>query len=639
MTPGVPIDLFTMSYFSRNAEAFRDELEVYLDSEPGEDDSRLEEIPLRLQEIEDHGDSGPVARIVQLLGTALGANRNWQGPFREKGLLAHVAQKIDPATTSSELSKQYLRVIGNSVADNDQNRDVFISIIPKLSHFLDQEPLRQTILAVLLNICNDYEPAQTAAAKSRVDARIAALLAAGQIPEEATELATDLLTWTTENLTEAEFQEPLSLQTFGNILSVAHQFDEDNYHDHVAIIAHYLQQQEFLKKVVDAEIVGDLVDLVLDYESRLEAEDIEAVLGILSTPKSPDESPSEETNILVMVQLINALAAISGSDSFIQTFHTHSPLIQKVVSNLRHPKPAPFTVLACIILGNVATSDEASTRLVKDMNIHTPILEILSTSQIPAILYAAAGLVRHLTFPEGNRTALGDAGLIDICCNLLVKNDPSVRGEAAAIIGKLCTNNLSNIRRVIEDSVPSGLTLAQAPGIGTPNQPKILDHIITQALAPAPPVPSTSMKNISIEVGRLIVSILRYLGQTQQNSVDNGLLVHLYQIPLIARPVARLVRQRFFAEPRSEGLLGLGLMAQSNAGASCVRNEIQEDPGLLEAMKELATEGKKEASGIGRDRQNALVLLHGLTNNGVDGDLEQKEKIANLMTELSTFEI
>ena len=75
MTPSVLFELFAMSHFSRNAEAFRDELEIYLNSEPNGNDPRLEEIPLRLQDIEKNGDTGLIAGIVKLLGTALGANR------------------------------------------------------------------------------------------------------------------------------------------------------------------------------------------------------------------------------------------------------------------------------------------------------------------------------------------------------------------------------------------------------------------------------------------------------------------------------------------------------------------------------------------------------------------------------------
>ena len=92
----------------------------------------------------------------------------------------------------------------------------------------------------------------------------------------------------------------------------------------------------------------------------------------------------------------------------------------------------------------------------------------------------------------------------------------------------------------------------------------------------------------------------------------------------MARPIARLVRQRFYADARSEGLLGLGLMAQTPEGALGVANEVKADEGLLDAIKEFAGEQKsgdaqtqKSNESAGRDYQNALVLLHGLATNGV----------------------
>jgi hypothetical protein len=93
------------------------------------------------------------------------------------------------------------------------------------------------------------------------------------------------------------------------------------------------------------------------------------------------------------------------------------------------------------------------------------------------------------------------------------------------------------------------------------------------------------------------------------------------ECPDIARPLARLVRQRFYADARSEGLLGLGLMAQSNEGAARVIKELKEDDGLLEAIKDFA-EGKdggveQQDRAAGRDYQNAMVLLQALQNHWV----------------------
>lgn len=46
----------------------------------------------------------------------------WQMPFREAGILAHAIKELGRSSTPARLAKQYLRVIGNSVADNSSSK-------------------------------------------------------------------------------------------------------------------------------------------------------------------------------------------------------------------------------------------------------------------------------------------------------------------------------------------------------------------------------------------------------------------------------------------------------------------------------------------------------------------------------------
>lgn len=449
---------------------------------------------------------------------------------------------------------------------------------------------------------------------------LASYIIEGAVPEEALDYATDLLHSTTEKLSPTQLVDDVSLKVFGNILKASMPYNEDHFQEYLSILVHYLQDSAFQQKVATADNLERLVDLMLDFETRLSTEDIDAVFRELSTQTESDVTRSEETSVVIMVRLASSLAAISASDAFVNSFTSHCPLMEKVKSKLLSADASPFQICACVMFGNLANSDRVCIDMVEDMGLHEPLIRILSTGRESALLYAAAGFMRHLTFPEVNRSSLGQAGLIETCCRLLAGNDPAVRGEAAAIICKLVSNNLSNIERVVHGNIPEGVAAIDAEGIALPARPTILYYIVTQALAPSAPLPSTTMKNPMIELGRSVVSILRYIGQSKvQQDVD--VVAHsVFATPAVARPVARLVRQRFYADARSEGLLGLGLMAQSPEGAACVLREMQADGGLLKAIQEFAVEqkgGQENNEAAGRDYQNAVVLLHGLCTHGV----------------------
>jgi hypothetical protein len=464
------------------------------------------------------------------------------------------------------------------------------------------------------------EPAQVEAASLRLDRIIISRLATNRIPEEALDYAAELVGWTTEKLSNDQIRDTSSIGTFDNILDITLQCDEDHYHDYVAVCAYYLQDAEFQKNIGTTDRVIKLLSLTRDFESRLEPKEQQAVFQALATQHDPQAEPSDDHTVLLLVQLINAVSALSASDTFVQNFDIQSPVGKSLTAKLFNASTTPCTVCDCIIVGNIATSDKTSIYIVQVLHFNNRLEEILLSQQEPALLYAAAACMRHLAFPEKNRVSL--SGVIVACSRLLSRSDdPSVRGEVAALLGKLVSNNLHNIKRVVYDTIAEHIQSPSQSDVGLPERPTHLQNIVAQALAPAAPLPSTSMKNVMIELGRTIVTMLRYLAKgTSEEGVDT-VLDQMYKTPMIARPIARLVRQRFYADARAEGLLGLGLMAQSRDGAACVMEELKADDGLLTSIKEMVIEQKNEgqtsSATPGRDHQNALVLLHGLRANGV----------------------
>lgn len=474
----------------------------------------------------------------------------------------------------------------------------------------------------MANVLIQKDPAKAAAAGLRLDKTIALHLAKDEVPDAAKEFAADLLTWCTGHLTASQLKDNQSLDTFISILKVSLQYDEDHYLEYVAILVHYLQDPEFQKQVAISEVLDDLVGLMLDFEARLDFEEIACVFQELAMSKDAESSPSEDTKVILLSQLIGSISAISSIDGFAECFSLRSPVIERVESKLRSPwdDALPSTVCSCVMLGNLAMSDEVCVDMVQIMELHIALIDILvrGQSEHSALLYAAAGFIRHLAFPEQNRGILAEAGLIKACCRLLVLKDPSVRGEAAAIICKLVTNNFRNIEKVVQSSVADVADLGDAPAS---TDSTVLRYIVQQALAPSGPLPSTAMKNPMIELGRSIVAILRYLGRSNAEKDVDAIRDEVLKVPMVAQPLVRLVRQRFYVDARSEGLLGLGLLAQYSAGALRVVEEVKNDHGLLDAIKDFAN-GKdggieQQGSSGGRDYQNAIVLLQALRNNAV----------------------
>ncbi|EMD89312.1 hypothetical protein COCC4DRAFT_137990 [Bipolaris maydis ATCC 48331] len=596
-------------------------LERLLQGNPAGQTAALTDYVHKLAAFATSGDRVPIEKTLQLFGTAVGGRKRWQAPFRDSGLLAFALRGLIAARDDESIVKQCLRVIGNSVADNDTNRELAVRDIQAIISCLQSAELRLTTLAVLFNLCNDFDPAKAASATLRLDATITTFLVLDRIPEAALDYATDLLSWTTSNLNDAQFKDEVSLETFKSLLNVALQFDEDHYLEYVAILVHYLQDPEFQQRIATPKLLDDLVTLMLEFEARLEPEEIKAVFEELATSKNTDSTSSDEAQVLLMAQLIGMLSAASATDIFSQTFNIRSPVIERMEAKLRAPweSAQPSTICACVMMGNLAMSDEVCIDMVKIMELHVRLITIMKKSDKPALLYAAAGIMRHLTFPEANRALLADAGLMEACCRMLVLEDPSVRGEAAAILCKLVTGNFYNIEKVMYETVGPD---TEASDADVSADTVIFSHIVEQALVASKPLPSTTMKNPMIELGRTIVAMLRYLGRPNAEKDVEAVQIQILQVPQIARPIAQLVRQRFYPEARSEGLLGLGLLAQTLEGAAAIADEIKEDSGLLEIIKEHANateEGlaQQNPSTASRDHQNAIVLLQALQNNAV----------------------
>lgn len=97
---------------------------------------------------------------------------------------------------------------------------------------------------------------------------------------------------------------------------------------------------------------------------------------------------------------------------------------------------------ACLILGNLAITDDVSTALVPDMIDVRMLFQKLGTSSETIFLNAAAGLLRHLATPMTNRELyFGDAEFLQQVAHLYTE----------ATLDQVQTGGLQLIRQMISN--------------------------------------------------------------------------------------------------------------------------------------------------------------------------------------------
>ncbi|KAF2745086.1 hypothetical protein M011DRAFT_469799 [Sporormia fimetaria CBS 119925] len=579
------------------------------------DHRQLKSISSNLETLLKTGPTDAAESILRKLATAAGKDAEWRKALNDYGILesAILQMSLERYQDNQSLVNQCLRVIGNSVIDDDRNRALVTQNLGMLRDYLNGRDLAGTELAVMMNLCNDYEPAQKAAAEIRLDQTLAKFLYNHQVPEELADCAVDLLVWTTDCLTPEQLSNGTH-DVFEFILGTVRSRDcEDHQDDLMAVLLRHLGEESVRCECAQRpEMLAKVMELANAYDSHLTDDQVKRALTSLSNAQPEVIDDEEDFNIEMTVGLVNALSSISSTDEFVRAHPFTSQLAAEMKKAITAPQWRPKQVYSCIMLGNMATSDEASTHLVQVDAVHVSLRKTLSSSNDPAALYSALGLTRHLALPTTNRQTLVEADFVSVLGRLLGHDDASVRGEAAAILEKL-TPEETAIRHMVSKSQYHERIHNEVSSSSS-----ILEHAVTVALGPSKPLPSTAMKNAVIEIGRMIVGILRSLSRSELDpSTAKELSNAFFETPLVARPVARLVRQRFYATARSEGLLGLGMMAQSEAGAACVVQELKEDSGLLNAIEEFVVEQKTGDEKTNRDYQNALVLVSALRKNGI----------------------
>lgn len=167
----------------------------------------------------------------------------------------------------------------------------------------------------------------------------------------------------------------------------------------------------------------------------------------LSHPEDPD---AEAALKQCRSALLTALSDVSANDAFLLRHPLGSPVSETLFAWLR----GPITSLvpgACLIMGNLARSDEASTALVHTHAAHLPLLKLLSdpSTSDPQTLHSALSFLKNLAIPAANKPVLGDL-LESVCVPRICSLDtlPQVQFAAISLTRLLLVNCPANVRRI-----------------------------------------------------------------------------------------------------------------------------------------------------------------------------------------------
>ncbi|PNH57046.1 hypothetical protein VD0003_g746 [Verticillium dahliae] len=592
--------------------------------------------------------SEEIDAVAQILANG-SRTASWRLPLGDSAVFDFFLGILAVDTIRQSLKLQILRLAGNCCADADENRARVVSSnhMPALLAQLEDDSLLPFAIQVIHNVMMDYESTQLAALNAGLSAKLVDLLASPRFAHCQHLLG--MIGTIFEMLT------PLILLNLA--LSPAVVDDAADVIQLTLVALSYLSFENLQTVFVSSYGMPSLLGAYYHISAKLDPtvvaeEDLEAQLKQLRN---------------TFMQL---LADLCYLPTFNQVYDLSSPIFQTFQSWLSSPGNPSLQAAACLCLGNVARSDEASLALVSNHQLHTPVIAItaaqvsLATAQ-PAqgpfdavLLHSALSLLKNLAIPASSRPVLGDLLTPDLLPTIwsldpnTSMQTPQLHFAAVSLTRLLLTSTPQNVRRLCAPLSPDPLS---------PLSSQTLLHRLLDVFARADP---TQAAHTRTEAARAALAVVRVLHTTPVPPLlpdwdprDDGYVFRRAGAPVaaaaaaasssspagedVARPrrevfyrrhgalgkaLAHLVVQPKFGVLRSEAWFVFALMARSEDGAGVV-SKVLAVPGAWEALVESITgrrEGEERSAETAEERgevtisTDAASVVDGLQPQQVD---------------------
>ncbi|KAI1298372.1 armadillo-type protein [Xylaria venustula] len=523
--------------------------------------------------------SAELDRLAQKVGDAAREESN-RIPLGESGVLEFFCSVVSTQGLRLSLIIQCLRIIGNSSADQDENRARVVAsgCLPSIVAFLNDDSVLAFVVPVLFNIAVDYEPAQKAVYRAGINPELVSLVSGPRLEHAAPLISyiCKLLGFVATQEPEANLVHPATpfvLLTLAN--NQPSPFDVEDFLGQVSVALTYLAQGQFQQSFL--ETPGS-IDLTLQtFSTACEGLDVS------------QEDPETEAQLKqVQTAFTATLADLSAHPVFASSSALDGPEVRTLQTWISKSH-IPLQSAACLTLGNIARSDEKCTHLVQQGGIHKPLIATLSdqANTEAGLLHSILSFLKNLAIPAANKPVLGDAGLLKLEALPRIWDldaQAQVQFDAVSLTRLLLVGCTANVERICATNTNSNS-----------DTPRTKLQLLISLNARSDQEPTR------METARALTAVCRVLHSSSSPSnqsipnapqekpapTDSPFPSSSFSVPslkifyethsTITDAMLRLLTQSKFPALRSEILFVYALMARSEEGADAVARAMSRD--------------------------------------------------------------
>ena len=349
--------------------------------------------------------------------------------------------------------------------------------------------------------------------------------------------------------------------------------DMDDYIALVNTAIAYLQHVRFQQALITQGGLDTALAVLVDSYTRFDSQ------PSIGSPSVGSSSPDQDEAKLLSEMRSNVNQALSDV-SALPEFKEAVPVISPFSSSLRRWISSPqlqLQVCACIMLGNLARSDDACEEFVHTSQVHKPLITVLTNTNDSQLLHAALGFLKNLALPMKNKEALGEAGIFEVLPRLwLLDTLQQIQFSSISLARQLLTGTWENVRRVAKRLSDDQDSPAQMR-----TNLSLLIALFDR----------TDAEPIKMEISRLITGVCRVFNTYKDRSPEEMERIRrkfFTMHPDVGRPLGFMVSQTKWPVVRSEGWFVFALMARYPEGAQCI-SDLMQDITVFQPLVEVLT--------------------------------------------------